>query len=108
MESLLRDAIVAHLVEYNLIRSSQHGFWCRRSCLTNLLEFLEVVTKYLDEGHSIDLLYLDFSRAFDKVPHQRLLLKVRSLGIVGKIAEWIEHWLKDRKQRVVLNGFASN
>ena len=107
MESLLRDAIVSHLVQYNLIRSSQHGFWCHRSCLTNLLEFLEIVTKFLDDGHSIDLFYLDFSRAFDKVPHQRLLQKVRSHGITGKIADWIEDWLKDRQQRVVLNGKAS-
>ena len=98
MESLLRDAIVSHLVQYNLIRSSQH-FWCHRSCLTNLLEFLEIVTKFL--------FYLDFSRAFDKVPHQRLLQRVRSHGITGKIANWIEDWLKDRQQRVVLNGKAS-
>jgi hypothetical protein len=72
MESILRDAIVEHLKSNNLIRGSQHGFMPHRSCLTNLLEFLEVVTRLIDEGHSVDLLYLDFARAFDKVPHARL------------------------------------
>ena len=107
MESILRDTIVEHLKSNNLIRSSQHGFMPHRSCLTNLLEFLEVVTKLIDEGHSVDLLYLDFARAFDKVPHARLMMKVRAHGITGKIADWIEQWLTNRKQRVVLNGTAS-
>lgn len=107
MESILRDAIVEHLKSNNLIRGSQHGFMPHRSCLTNLLEFLEVVTRLIDEGHSVDLLYLDFARAFDKVPHARLMMKVRAHGITGKIADWIEQWLSDRKQRVVLNGTAS-
>ena len=104
MESLLRDAIVTHLRTYNLIRNSQHGFMPHRSCLTNLLEFLEEITKLLDEGHSVDLLYLDFARAFDKVPHARLIAKVKALGITGQISTWIEQWLTDRRQRVVLNG----
>ena len=104
LESLIRDAIMNHLIKHNLINSSQHGFWPHRSCLTNLLEYLEEVTKLIDAGHSVDLLYLDFSRAFDKVPHKRLLSKVRSLGVVGNVAAWIEAWLTDRKQRVVLNG----
>ena len=107
MESILRDTIVEHLKSNNLIRSSQHGFMPHRSCLTNLLEFLEVVTKLIDEGHSVDLLYLDFARAFDKVPHARLMMKVRAHGITGKISDWIEQWLSNRKQRVVLNGTAS-
>ena len=104
LESLIRDAIMNHLLEHSLIRPSQHGFWPHRSCLTNLLEFLEEVTKLVDAGHSVDLLYLDFSRAFDKVPHKRLLSKVRALGVVGDVARWIQEWLTDRKQRTVLNG----
>ena len=48
--------------------------------------------------------YLDFSRAFDKVPHKRLLSKVRALGVVGDVARWIQEWLTDRKQPTVLNG----
>ena len=79
-----------HLLENELLRSSQHGFMPLRSCLTNLLEFLEEVTKLVDAGHQVDLMYLDFSRAFDKVPHQRLLMKVQSLGVRGNMAAWIE------------------
>ena len=56
-----------------LINESQHGFMKGRSCLTNLLEYLETVTKLLDEGVPVDIIYLDFAKAFDKVPHARLL-----------------------------------
>jgi ribonuclease P/MRP protein subunit RPP40 len=104
LESILRDRILLHLQEYQLIRKSQHGFLPHLSCLTNLLEFLEEVTRLIDEGHSIDVLFLDFSKAFDKVPHVRLISKVKAHGVLGDIANWIEEWLKDRKQRVVLNG----
>ena len=86
---------------------SQHGFLPNRSCLTNLLEFLENVTTKIDEGHSMDILFLDFAKAFDKVPHVRLMSKVRSHGIGGEIANWIEEWLANRRQRVVLNGSES-
>ena len=104
LESILKDAIMEHLLENELLRSSQHGFMPLRSCLTNLLEFLEEVTKLVDSGHQVDLMYLDFSRAFDKVPHRRLLMKVQSLGVRGNMAAWIEAWLNDRQQRTVLNG----
>ena len=75
MESLLRDAIVKHLAKYQLIHPSQHGFMKGRSCLTNLLEYLEELTKLMDMGKSVDIVYLDFAKAFDKVPIQRLLSK---------------------------------
>ena len=108
LESILRDAILLHLRQHKLINNSQHGFWPHRSCATNLLEFLEIITKLIDEGHNIDVVYLDFSKAFDKVPHVRLMSKVRAHGICGDIADWIEEWLSGRKQRVVLNGKESN
>ena len=104
MESIIRDEIVKHLTDNKLILPSQHGFMKSKSCLTNLLEYLEVLTKLVDEGHSVDVVYLDFAKAFDKVPHRRLLQKMKAHGIVGKVAEWVERWLTGRKQRVVLNG----
>ena len=107
MESILRDCILLHLQEYQLIAKSQHGFLPHLSCLTNLLEFLEEITKLIDEGHSIDVLFLDFSKAFDKVPHVRLISKIKAHGIEGQIADWIKEWLTNRKQRVVLNGCES-
>ena len=108
MESLVRDAIVEHLAQHQLIRSSQHGFMAGRSCLTNLLEYKEELNKLIDEGKAVDLIYLDFSKAFDLVGHQRLLATVEGLGIRGKVLTWLGEWLSNRKQRVVLNGEASD
>ena len=107
MESLIRDKMVGHLERHNLIRPSQHGFMAGRSTATNMLEYMETLTRLLDQGHAVDVLYLDFAKAFDKVPHERLLAKCRGLGLGGKLLEWIRLWLSDRKQRVVLNGEAS-
>jgi len=103
MESILKDVILDHLEKHKLIRDSQHGFTRGRSCLTNLLEFLEEVTLNLDEGRPVDVIYLDFSKAFDKVPYQRLFKKLLAHGIGGHILEWIRHWLMDRRQKVGVN-----
>ena len=103
MESILKDYITLHLEKANLIFDSQHGFRKGRSCLTNLLDFIENVTKYLDEGEAVDLVYLDFSKAFDKVPFARLFKKLNAHGISGQILNWIKGWLTDRKQRVCFN-----
>ena len=107
MEAIIRDSIVEHLKRHKLIKESQHGFTRGRSCLTNLLKFLEEVTRFVDKGYPVDVIYLDFSKAFDKVPHKRLLLKIRSLGIGEKISSWIEDWLANRKQRGVVHGCES-
>ena len=106
-ESMLRDSIVGHLKENKLIRDSQHGYMKNRSCLTNLLQFLETVTDYIDKGYPIDVIYLDFQNAFDKVPHRRLMHKLTALGIGGKVWNWIRDWLLGREQRVVLLGSTS-
>ena len=102
-ESIIRDNIVNHLNKHTLLLQSQHGFTKGKSCLTNLLLFLEDITKAIDEGKPLDVIYLDFSKAFDKVPHQRLLLKIKAHGVYGNVADWIGEWLHDRKQTVVLN-----
>ena len=60
------------LVKHKLINTSQHGFLKARSCLINLLCFFEEITKWVDDGSPVDVVYLDFQKAFDKVPHQRL------------------------------------
>jgi hypothetical protein len=103
LESIIKDVIMAHLERYELIRDSQHGFTKGRSCLTNLLEFFEEVTLNLDEGRPFDVIYLDFSKAFDKVPHQRLFRKLLAHGIGGQILEWVKNWLTGRRQKVGVN-----
>ena len=81
MESILEDNIINHLEQNGLIRDSQHGFRAGRPCLTNLLYFMEIVTKQVDKGLPVDVVYLDFSKAFDKVPHNRLINKIKAHGI---------------------------
>ena len=100
MEKLIKEKIVEHLSTNNLINPSQHGFTKHKSCSTNLLEFFEFVTYQVDRGNAVDVVYLDFAKAFDKVPKLRLLEKIRSMSITGNILGWIENWLTDRRQRV--------
>ena len=107
LETLIRDKLVNHLEENNLLKNTQHGFRNKRSCLTNLLDFFYDILNHYDESKAVDIIYLDFQKAFDKVPHQRLLIKLKSLGIQGKVLKWVTNWLRNRKQRVVINGKAS-
>ena len=107
LETIIRDHMMDFLIKHKLINPSQHGFLKARSCLTNLLCFFEEITKWVDEGSPVDVIYLDFQKAFDKVPHQRLILKLKSHGMGNSIINWIEQWLKDRRQRVVVDGEVS-
>ena len=66
------------LIKHKLINPSQNGFLKARSCLTNFSSFFEEITKWVDEGSPVDIIYLDFQKAFDEVPHQRLILKLKS------------------------------
>ena len=108
LESIIKTNVMSHLISNSLLLSSQHGFMGKKSCLTNLLHCMEEVTKVLDDGDCVDVLYLDFAKAFDKVQHQRLIAKLKALGIDGEILAWIRAWLSGRKQRVVLNGQQSD
>ena len=108
LETIIRDHMMDFLIKHKLINPSQHGFLKARSCLTNLLCFFEEITKWVDEGSPVDVIYLDFQKAFDKVPHQRLILKIKSHGMGNSIINWIEQWLKDRRQRVVVDGEVSS
>ena len=89
----------------NLFSETQHGVVPSRNCITNLLICMEHWTNILDNGDPVDIIYTDFSKAFDRVPHQRLL---KNLGIAGNTLQWIKSFLRDRKQRVrVENEFSS-
>lgn len=108
LESIIKDNLVEHLYNNKLIKDSQHGFTQGRSCLTNLLEFLESVTKWVDDGKAVDLIYLDFAKAFDKVAYQRLFKKLEAHKIVGNLLGWIQQWLTNRRQRVNLGNTSSS
>ena len=99
-ESILKDSIMDHLQDQKLIKDSQHGFMPGRICATNLVLFQDKLTKIMDQGKSADIFYLDFAKAFDKVPHKRLVQKLRNKRIGGNILRWIENWLTNRTQAV--------
>ena len=101
LESFIRDAIQTHMEENKLYTTScQHGFRQKKSCTSQLLEVMEDFTSFLDKREDFDVIYLDFKKAFDSVPHERLLLKLNGYGISGSILNWIRSFLEDRTQRV--------
>ncbi|PKU34766.1 rna-directed dna polymerase from mobile element jockey- hypothetical protein [Limosa lapponica baueri] len=97
-----------HMEEKKAIRSSQHEFTKGKSCLTNLIAFYDGMTGCIDEGRAVDVVYLDFSKAFDTVSHSILIDKLRKDGLDEWTVGWTENWLKDRAQRVVISGTESS
>ena len=104
MESIIRDAIISHMTDNDLISDAQHGFVPGRNCLTQLLICMEDWTNMLEKREVFDLIYTDFSKAFDSVPHQRLYIKLHNIGIRGHILKWIKSLLTGRTQCVSVEG----
>ena len=91
-----------------MISGSQHGFLPRKSTTTNLIEYLDAITSEVDQGNTVCSIYTDFAKCFDRIPHHLLLHKIRTrYRVGGAVTNWIEDWLSHRKQRVILNGEAS-
>ena len=96
-----------HLQKHNLLIDNQHGFRSGYSCQSQLISLTEDLLHAMDNHHQIDLILLDFTKAFDKVPHRRLLTKLSYYGIRDHIHAWIETWLTQRSQQVVIDGESS-
>ena len=96
--SFIKYHMVEFLVRHKLINTFQHGFLKARSFLKKNLMFLEEITKWIDDGSPVDVVYLDFQKAFDKGSHQRLLHKLKAHGIGNDVNNWIEKWLTHRRQ----------
>ena len=107
LEKIIREVIMDHCRINNVFSNSQFGFREGRSCVLQLLKVFDDWTQSIDSGYPVDAIYLDLKKAFDSVPHQRLLLKLKSNGISGNILKWITNFLSNRKQRVTLNGVSS-
>ncbi|CAM5151921.1 unnamed protein product [Natator depressus] len=108
MEQVLKESILKRLEERKVIRNSQHGFTKGKSCLTNLIAFYDEITGSVDEGKAVDVLFLDFSKAFDMVSHSILANKLKNYGLDEWTIRWIESWLDRQAQWVMINGFMSS
>ena len=107
-ERVLRDKIISHLERYNLITDQQHGFRKNRSTLTQLLNHVDSILRILEDNGNADILYLDLSKAFDKVNHKILLHKISGMKITGKVNNWIKEFLTNRIQYVIVDGHQSD
>jgi hypothetical protein len=96
MEKLIRTHIIQHMKVNDLFSNKQYGFIAGRSTALQLLEVIDKWSEPLDEGLDIDCIYTDFQKAFDKVPHKRLIKKIENYGITNPILSWIQDFLTRR------------
>ena len=109
-ERVVRKALVKHLEENGLLPDGQHGFRALRSTLTQLLSYWDLILDELEQGDGVDVIYTDFSKAFDKVETGVLLHKLKDCGISGRVGSWLASFLNSeaRKQAVVVDGRISS
>ncbi|CAM4580250.1 unnamed protein product [Lepidochelys kempii] len=108
MEQVLKESVLKHSEEKKVIRNSQHGFTKGKSCLTNLIAFYDEIIGSVDEGKAVDVLFLDFSKAFEMVSYSILASKLKKYGLDEWTIAWLESWLDHRAQWVVINGSMSS
>ena len=103
LEHILHSNISDHLDQYNVLCEEQHGFRSKHSCESQLVQTIHDLALALDNRKQTDVVIMDSSKAFDKVAHNRLLLKLSHYGIRGNTYNWISSFLKDRHQQVVVD-----
>ena len=84
LESIIKDELTSHLEANNILIPQQHGFRSGKSCTTNLLEYLNQVTEMIDNGEPVDIVFFDYQKAFDLVPHKHLMKKLESCGVLDQ------------------------
>jgi hypothetical protein len=104
LERIIRNKMAHHLATNNLVSANQHGFTKKRSCTSNLLCFMDEITRRIDRSERVEVCYLDFQKAFDTVNHRLLLLKVQAYGVSPGILNWLEVFLTGRSFVVELDG----
>ena len=104
LESIIRENIIIHMKSHKLFSERQFGFISGRSTVLQLINVLDSWTGILEEGGSVDVAYCDYMKAFDKIPHRRLLHKLRIYNFGDNYINWIKCFLENRKQRVIVNG----
>ena len=100
MEEIVGKVIVGHMIQNKLFSDKQFGFISGRSTTLQLLIVMEEWTEILDNGGTQDSIYMDFMKAFDKVPHKSLLRKLRSYGLSEQIIKWVEDFLRQKSKSV--------
>ena len=113
LENIIVSNINKHLAFESILAGCQHGFRNQRSCETQLVQFYHDLVSNLDcalnrDQKQNDVIIMDFAKAFDKVPHRRLLYKLEFYGIRGSTHKWVSSWLSERSQKVILDGQASD
>ena len=108
MEHIVVSSILDHLDAHNILSDLQHGFRAKRSCETQLTITTQDLASALNRHRQVDMAVLDFSKAFDKVPHQRLLHKLRYYGLTDSALAWIGSFLSGQSQQVVVDGAMSS
>ena len=108
LEHIICSATMSHLESNNILSNFQHGFRKHRSCETQLILTINDLAEGLNRGVTTDAILLDFSKAFDKVPHNRLLLKMSHYGLDNQVVAWVQDFLTNRTQQVILEGERSD
>ena len=108
LEHIFASNLVTHLDSHQLLYDLQHGFRSKRSCETQLVMLMEDLSRNAIKGQQTDLILLDFSKAFDKVSHEKLLLKLHHCGVRGQVLRWVKAFLSNRSQTVVLESEKSS
>ena len=107
-ERVLRVHLVNFIENNDLMTNTQHGFRKKRSCESQLILTVNDLAEVIDKGGQTDTILLDFSKAFDVVPHQRLIMKLHHYGIRNNTLAWIQNFLYERTQEVVVEGQKSS
>ena len=107
MESIIHKNIVDYCDRNKILTDEQHGFRNKHSTTFNLLEFIDDITIFVDNSHSVDIIAIDFAIAFDIISHNKLLYKLQTYGICGKVKLWIKEFLFNRNFKVTLNNTSS-
>ena len=108
MEHIIASQLMSHLNNNSLLYNKQHGFRSKLSCESQLIEFTNDVLGVVQDRRQCDTIVLDFSKAFDKVSHDRLLFKLDRAGVNTSTRNWIKSFLLDRSQRVIVDGETSS
>jgi len=107
MEHIIHSHVMKHLEQHKILSDYQHGFRAKKSTETQLILTIHDISQALNNNKLVDVAVLDFSKAFDKVPHRRLISKLEFYGLKGEISQWVCKFLQNRTQQVVINGQSS-